>query len=170
MTENPMKQIKVAKVTVNISEGQVGEDVEKATKLVKKLTGKEPVKVQSGEDSKSFGLRPGLKIGAKATLREEEAEEFIKDVAPAVEQINKSNFDGNGNFAFGISEYIDIPGIDYDADIGMKGLEIMVTLERPGYRVKRRDHKPSQIGKDHKISDEEAIEYVQSTLGLEVTQ
>lgn len=167
---NQMKQPKIGKVVVNIGEGQVGDGVEKAYDLIEKLTGQKPVRTESSESSKTFGLRSGLNIGAKVTLRGEDAEEFLKKVAPAIQQINKDQFDGQGNFGFGISEYIDVPGVDYDADIGMKGFEVIVSMERPGYRVKKRDHKPTNIGKKHKVTDEEAIEYVEEELGIEVTQ
>lgn len=163
-----MKQIHIGKVVVNASAGQVGDDVEKAVQLLELLTDSDPVRVESTEASASFGLRSGLKIGAMVTLREEEAREFLEKVVPALEELPASSFDGTGNFSFGISEYIDVPGVDYDADIGMKGFEVAVTLERPGYRVKKRDHKPSDIGKDHKVSDEEAQEFVEDELGVEV--
>lgn len=163
-----MKQIQVAKVTVNIGEGQVGENVEKALELLEKLTGRKPVKTESGPGAKTFGGRSGLNIGAKVTLRGEEAREFLEKVLPAADGIDETAFDGNGNFSFGVAEYIDVPGVDYDADIGMKGFEVAVTLERPGYRVRKRDHKPSKIGKEHRISDQEASEFVEDELGIEV--
>ncbi len=167
---NVMKEIKVAKVTVNIGEGEVGENVEKAVSLLEKLTGRKPVKTESGPESKTFGGRSGLNIGAKVTLRGEEAREFLEKVLPAANEIRSNAFDGNGNFSFGITEYIDVPGVDYDADIGMKGFEVAVTLERPGYRTRKRDHKPSSIGKEQRISDEEAREFVEEELGIEVVQ
>lgn len=166
---NEMKQIKIAKVTVNAGVGQVGDGVEKSYQLLENLTGKKPIRTESGEESRTFGLRSGLNIGAKVTLREDEAREFLEKILPAAgKEISASSFDGNGNFSFGISEYIDIPGVDYDADIGMRGLEVAVTLERPGYRVKKREHKPSEIGSDHRVSDEEAQEFVEEELGAEV--
>ncbi len=170
MAENVMKEVYVSKVTVNIGIGQVGEDVEKAVTLLEKLTDKKPVRAESKESSKTFGLRSGLNIGAMVTLRGEEAQEFIEKVIPAVEEINEDAFDGNGNFSFGISEYIDVPGVDYDADIGMMGFEVTVNLERPGYRVKRRDYKPTHIGKDHEVSDEDAKVFVEEQLGVEVVK
>jgi len=163
-----MKQIQVSKVVVNVGIGQVGENVEKAKKLVEKLTGRTAVKTESKNAAKTFGNRSGLKIGAMTTLRGEEAQEFVEKVIPAVEEIKASQFDGNGNFGFGIGEYIDVPGVDYDADIGMMGFEVAVNLERPGYRVKRRNHKPSEIGEDHIVSDEEAIEFIQNSFDVEV--
>lgn len=167
--ENQMKQVRIEKVVVNIGVGDVGDDVEKSYQLLEKMTGKEPVRTESGPAAKTFGKRGGLNLGVKVTLRAEEARDFLEKVLPAADnQVDASAFDGNGNFAFGISEYIDVPGIDYDSEIGMRGFEVAVSLERPGYRVKRRDHKPSEIGTDHKISDEEAQEFVEEELGAEV--
>jgi large subunit ribosomal protein L5 len=169
MPENEMKQIKVAKVTVNISEENVGDQVEDAYNLIEKLTGREPVRVESSEKAKTFGNRSGLNIAAMITLRGEEAVDFLEKVRPAIEELNADSF-SDGNFAFGISEYIDVPGVDYDADIGMKGFEVNVVLERPGYRVKKRDHKPTQVGDKHKVSNEEAIEFAEEELGFEVSR
>lgn len=170
MAENVMQEIKVEKVTVNIASGEVGDKTEKAVQLLEKLTGKQPVRTESRDAAKSFGLRGGLNIGAMVTLRGEEAREFLEKVLPAADDISESAFDGNGNFGFGVSEYIDVPGVDYDSDIGMRGFEVAVTLERPGYRVKKRDYKSSEVGKDHKVTDEEAIEFVENELGIEVTE
>ena len=167
---NEMKQIRVGQVTVNIGIGQVGDDVEKAKNLLEKITGKEAVTTESKEASKNFGLRSGLNIGAMVTLREEDAEEFLEKVLPAADGISKDSFDGNGNFGFGISEYIDVPGVEYDSDIGMMGFEVAVKLERPGYRVKRRDHKPTHIGESHRVSDEEAVEFIEDNFDVEVSE
>jgi len=165
-----MKQIEVSKVVVNIGVGDVGEGVEKAKNLVEKLTGREAIKTETNDASKTFGKRSGLKIGAMTTLRGEEAENFLEKVMPAVEEIKASQFDSNGNFSFGIGEYIDVPGVDYDADIGMMGFEVAVNLERPGYRVKRRDYKPTEIGEGHLVGDEEAVEFVKEKFGVEVKE
>ncbi len=166
-----MKQIRIEKAVVNIGESEVGEDVDKAVKLLKKITGKDPVKTESNESAKTFGKRGGLNLGAMVTLRGEEAREFVQKVMPAAdEEVSRDAFDGNGNFSFGVSEYIDVPGVDYDSDIGMKGFEVAVEVARPGYRVRKRDHKPTQIGKEHRVDDDEAIEFVQEELGIEVTE
>ena len=166
-----MKQVQIGKVVVNTGAGKVGEEVEKSVKLLEKITGRKPVRTESMDEAKTFGLRGGLEIGAKVTLRGDEAKEFVKNVLPAADnQINKKSFDGNGNFGFGVSEYIDVPGVDYDSDIGMRGFEVYVTLERPGYRIKKRDYKPTQVGKKHKVSDEDAKDFVEEELGAEVVE
>jgi len=167
--QNEMKQIEISKVVINISEGEVGDGVEKAHDLIEKLTGKAPVRTKSKDGSNSFGVRTGLNVGAMATLRGQDAREFLEKVLPAVENLDDSAFDGNGNFSFGVSEYIDVPGTDYDADIGMKGFQVVTVLERPGYRVKRRDYKPSEVGDSHLVDDDEAKEFVQQNLEVEVS-
>jgi len=170
MPENKMKNIKVAQVVVNIGAGEVGDEVEKSKKLVEKLTEDTAVRTESGDAVKTFGKREGLDLGVITTLRGEKARQFLERVMPAAQdRISEKAFDGNGNFSFGISEYIDVPGMDYDSDIGMRGFEVAVKLERPGYRVKKRDHKPGQIGSEHSISDDEASEFVEEELGMEVT-
>ena len=164
---NEMKQIQISKVTVNVGSGDVNE-VEKAVKLLEKVTGSEAVKTESTSDSKGFGKRAGLNIGAMTTLRGEDARKFLEKVLPAAGTIDSDSFDGNGNFSFGIGEYIDIPGVDYDADIGMMGFEVAVKLERPGYRVKKRDYRPSEVGKDHKVTDEDAQNFITENFDVEV--
>ncbi|MFB6209768.1 MAG: 50S ribosomal protein L5 [Candidatus Nanohaloarchaea archaeon] len=166
---NEMKQIRIGKVTVNVGVGDVGDQVDNAIDLLENITGKQAVKTESVEAAKTFGKRSGLKLGAKVTLRGKEAEEFLEKVLPAADNLEENAFDENGNFGFGISEYIDVPGVEYDSDIGMMGFEVAVNLERPGYRVKKRDHKPSEIGKDHRVSAEEAREFVEDRFDVEVT-
>lgn len=165
-----MQQIQIHKVVVNIGVGEVGDQVEQAKKLVEKLTGSTAVKTDSKEASKTFGNRQGLKIGAMTTLRGEDAREFVEKAFTAVDELEASQFNEEGNLSFGVSEYIDVDGVDYDADIGMMGFEVTVVLERPGYRVKRRDYKPSSIGEDHRVTGEEAREYVEDEFDVEVVE
>ncbi|HDN01701.1 MAG TPA: 50S ribosomal protein L5, partial [Candidatus Bathyarchaeota archaeon] len=78
------------------------------------------------------------------------------------------SFDKNGNFGFGIEEHIDIPGMKYDPEIGIYGMNVYVTLERPGYRVKRRRIKKHKIGPKHRITRDEAIIFAEEVLGFKV--
>lgn len=107
----------------------------------------------------------------KTTLRGQEAMEFLKKVLQALEnRLKDSQFDSSGNFSFGIHEYINIPGIKYDPDVGILGMDVAVTLERPGFRVRKRRLRPGKIGKSHLIKKEEAIEWARKNLGVEVTK
>lgn len=166
---NTMEQIQIHKVTVNISIGEVGDDVQKAADLIERLTGSDSVKTKSGDDAKGFGVRSGLDIGAMTTLRGDEAYDLLERLFEAREDnIHINNFDAQGNVSFGIGEYINIPGIEYDPDIGMMGLEVAVTLERPGFRVKRRKEDTRPIGDSHRISPEDAANYMQEQFGIEI--
>jgi len=166
---NEMEQIHVQKVTVNIGIGEVGDDVQLAKKLIERLTGSDAVTTESTFEARGFGVRDGLNIGAKTTLRGEAAEEFLERMFDALEDdISISQFDETGNFSFGIPEYINVPGMDYDPDIGMMGFEIAVNLERPGYRVGRRKEDTRSVGDDHRVTPDEAAEFVQDRFGIEV--
>ncbi len=166
---NPMKQIRIEKITLNIGIGEVGTEVEKAVNLLERLTDSKAVKTESKSSAKGFGLREGLEIGAKTTLRGEKAKDILPKLFDGMDyQLSLDNFDKTGNFSFSVEEYINIPGVDYDPDIGMQGFDVAVTLERPGFRVKKRQVDTREVGKNHKIKPEEAAEFVQEEFGLDV--
>ncbi len=166
-----MKRIKIEKVTLNIGSGKPGDELEKAVKLLNKITGCKPVKTEAKRRIPTWGLRPGLQIGTKVTLRGKPAQELLKRLLKAKDDLlNRENFDSLGNFSFGIHEYLDIPGIQYDPSIGIIGLEAAVTLTRPGYSVKLRRIKRRCIGKRHQITKEEAIEYMVNEFGIKIKE
>ena len=165
---NPMKEIKVTKLTLNIGAGKNEEMLKKGLKLLAKLSDVKPVATTSNKRIPGWGLRPGLKIGAKVTIRKD-AEALLKRLLEAKSnQLFAKNFDQSGNFAFGIHEYIDIPGLEYDPDLKIMGLEVAITLERPGFRIKKRKLGSNKVGKTHLISKEQAITFVQEKFGIEV--
>ena len=51
--------------------------------------------------------------------------------------MSESSFDDRGSVSFGLKEHIEIPGIRYDPEIGIWGMNVSVLLERPGGRVSR---------------------------------
>ena len=165
---NVMKTIRIEKITLNIGAGKNEDALKKGIKLLQKLSTKAPIKTLAKKRIPTWGLRPGLAIGAKVTIREG-AEALLKRLLVAKENTLKiKNFDLKGNFSFGIPEYIDIEGLEYDPELKIIGLEVAATLTRPGYRVKRRKLQPSAIGKSHSITKEEAIAFVQEKLGVTV--
>lgn len=168
MTDNPMEQIRIHKVTLNVGVGEVGDRVQKAVKLLETITGSDAVTTESTESAKGFGLRDGLEIGAKTTIRDETARDVLPRLFDATDKnLSLDNFDDQGNFSFSVEEYINVSGIEYDPGIGMMGFDVAVTLERPGFRVKRRRN-PRSLGEDHKITPEEAANFVQEAFGVEV--
>ncbi len=164
---NPMRKIRIEKVTINIGCGEAGEKLEKAKKLLENLTNRKVVITKTHRRT-TFGTAKGRPIGCKVTLRGKEAEEFLKKAFDAIDnKLQKTVFDAQGNFSFGIKEHIDIPGVRYDPEIGIFGMDVCVTLERPGFRVKRKKLS-SKIGKKHLIKPEEAIEWVSKIYGVEI--
>ena len=117
----------------------------------------------------TWGLRPGLPIGCKLTLRGKPAKEMLIRLLSAKDNtLEEKQFDKEGNLAFGVPEYIDIAGAKYDPKIGMAGLEVCVTLGRPGFRIKRRRIKQNKIPNKHRIPKEEAIEFMKKEFGIKV--
>ncbi|MFH1978510.1 MAG: 50S ribosomal protein L5 [Candidatus Aenigmatarchaeota archaeon] len=168
MTENPMRQIRIEKVTVNMGAGEAGAKLDNSVKLIEKLTGAKIVITKTHKRT-TFGGPKKKPIGAKTTLRGKKAEEFLELMLKAVEnKLRKKQFDVNGNFSFGIKEYIDIPGVKYDPDIGIMGMDICVTLQRPGYRVKNRKINQRKIGMKHNIKKEDSMEFMKTRFKVEV--
>ncbi len=166
---NKMKEIKVAKVTLNIGAGKDQNQIKKGIMLLRNITNEKPVETVTKKRIAGWGIRPGLPIGCKVTLRKEKAVKLLKNLINAKEsKLNEKQFDDNGNIAFGIAEYIDIPEVKYDPKIGIIGLEVCVTLERAGYRVKKRKICKRKIHKNHKISKEEAIEFMKKEFGIKI--
>ena len=164
-----MKQISVEKVTLNIGAGTDQAKLEKGIKLIGNITGSTPVKTFTKKRIQEWNLRPGLPIGCKLTLRKNEAVDLLKKLLEAKDNtLQVSNLDSEGNISFGISEYIDIPGIEYNPDIGIMGLQVCITLKRDGFRIKRRNLKRREIPRRHRIKKEEAIDFMKSKFNLRI--
>lgn len=175
MEGNPMKQVRLEKVVVNIGVGEPGTRLENAEEILKRVvratTGADvrPVRTVSDKKIPKWGIRPGLPIGVKVTLRGDVAEKFLRAAFDAVNnRIQRKSFDLQGNFSFGIREYIDIPNVKYDPSVGIFGMDVCVSLERPGYRVKRRKIRRAKVGKGHIITEEDAFAFVTEKFGVEV--
>lgn len=163
-----MLAIRVEKVTLNIGCGDDKDKIERAQKLLEMLTQRKVVITKSKRRS-TFGVTKGKPIGVMVTLRKKEAVEFLKKALAGVENKLKSNqFDSEGNFSFGIKEYIDIPTVKYNHTVGMLGFDVAVTLERAGYRTKRRRIQKRDIPRKHKINKEEAMDWVRNTFGVDI--
>ena len=167
--ENPMRKIRIGKVTVNIGVGESGEQLEKAKKVLQQVTGQAPSSRNAKRTVKDFGIRKGEPIGCIVTLRGEKAVGFLRTSLVAVNnRLKESSFDEYGNFAFGIKEHIEIPKTRYFPELGIFGMDVTVTLERPGYRIKRRSYHRSNIGTSHLIDKSEAIEFAKQNFNLEI--
>jgi len=168
---NVMEEVRVEKVVVHISVGGDWERLQKAVKLLEMLTGRKPVVRRAKKTIKAFGISRKQPISTMVTLRGEAAEEFLRRALEAVDnKIKSSSFDGMGNVAFGIKEHLMLPGVKYDPEIGVFGMDVIVHLVKPGYRVKLRRYRRSRLGRRNIVTKEEAIEYMRSRFGVEVVE
>jgi large subunit ribosomal protein L5 len=162
-----MRRPRIDKVVVNIGVGKSGEPLERASQVLKDLTGQTPSKRKAQVTIRDFGVRMGEPIAAIVTLRKQAALDFLNKVLPVIDnKISDRSFDLRGNFSFGIKEHIEIAGVKYDPNIGIFGMDVCVALSRPGYRVKNRRKKEAKIGSGHVLKPEEAKVFVKDTLGV----
>ena len=162
-----MLKVELEKITLNFGAGTDETKLNKGIELLKKITGREPIKTFAKRRIPTWGIRPGLPIGAKVTLRRKAAIEILDRLLKAVDyKIKKSCIDG-GNISFGIREYVDIPNVAYDPRIGLLGLEVCITLKRPGYRVASRWRAKHKIPKRHRVSTGDAVAWLEN-LGVKI--
>jgi large subunit ribosomal protein L5 len=167
--EQPMLKPRIEKVVVNLNIGKSGEPLEKASRVLKELTNQTAIKKKAKKTIRDFGLRKGESIACVVTLRKRAAIDFLKKVLPVVDsRISRSSFDRQGNFAFGIKEHIEIAGVKYDPDVGIFGMDVCVSVNRPGYRVKTRRKQKAHIGSKHLLTPDESVFFVKQTLGVEI--
>ena len=167
---NPMKKPRLEKLVLNIGVGSGGEELERATTVLETITGRKAVKTMSKKNIKEFNLRKGRPIGTKVTVRGIEAEKLLKRLLIVTNnKILKKSFDNYGNFGFGITEHISIPGIEYDTEIGIYGLDVCGKIVRPGMRVKYRRIK-SKISKHHYVSKLEAQEFLNKKFNVSIVK
>ena len=167
--EQPMLRPRIEKVVVNLNVGKSGEPLEKAFKVLQEIAGQTPVKKNAKASIRDFGIRKGEPIACVVTLRRQPAIDFLKKILPVIDnKINKSSFDDRGNFAFGLKEHIEIPGVKYDPDVGIFGMDVCVTINRPGDRVSDRRKRKAKVGHKHVLTPEESILFTKQTLGVEI--
>jgi large subunit ribosomal protein L5 len=164
-----MREVRIEKLTINIGCGKDQSKLDKAVELLKSISGKVPVKTYTQKRIQEWGLRPGLPIGTKITLRKDEAAEMLRRLLDARDfRLVESQFDENGNISFGVHEYIDIPGVKYDPKIGIMGLQACVTLERPGFRIKRRKVFQKRLPRKQRITRLEAIDFMTKNFSIKM--
>lgn len=157
--KNIMRKIKIEKVVLSI--GGTGEDLEKGVKLLKLISEKKPAKIKSKRRIPSFDVRPGLEVGAVVTLRKN-PEELLTKMLATIDNVLKKKQISENNFSFGVKEYIEIPGIEYQRDIGIMGFDVTIVFKRAGRRVSLKKIKRGKIPKRQVISKEEIINFMET--------
>lgn len=168
--QHKMRKPKVASLILHCSVGESGEALERVKKIIESIGEMKTVETKARRTFREFGIRQHEPIGAKVTIRDQE--KIMKLIPRLFDmrdfKISKRAFDKEGNFGFGIKEHIDILETRYDPNLGVTGLDVFFTLERPGFRVKRRFRSPRKIPGKHRISRDEAIVFAETELGITV--
>lgn len=158
MKQNVMEKIKLEKIILGV--GGTGEVLEKGIKIIERITLKKASRRKSKKRIPTLGVRPGLEIGAMITIRKN-PEEMLKRLLVAKENTLKIKQASENTLSFGIKEYIEIPGMEYQRDIGIVGFDVTITLKRAGKRTGLK-----KIGRGKKstrqiISKEEVIKFME---------
>ena len=167
--ETTMKKISIAKVVLNMGVGKSGEPIEQAKRALEQIAGQKPNSRNAKATQRDWGVHKGEPIGVAVTLRRQPAIELIKRLFTAKgNQMKGSSFDDFGNLSFGIKEHIDIPGVKYDPQIGILGLNVSISLERPGFNIRFRSKHKASVGNNHRITSEDAKAFLTKEFGIEV--
>ncbi len=167
--EPTMKKITVAKVVLNMGVGKSGDPIERARRALQQISGQQPNTRAARATQRDWGVHKGEPIGVAVTIRKQPAIELMKRLFAAKgNQIKGSSFDNFGNVSFGIKEHIDIPGVKYDPDIGIVGLNISISLTRPGFNIRVRSKHKASVGRGHIITAETAKAFLSHEFGIQV--
>ena len=137
---NIMEVPRLDKIVINMGVGKATQQpslLEGAVKDLEQIPGQKPLVTKARQSIASFKLREGNAIGAKVTLRGDRMWEFLdRLIALAIPRIRdfrglSANFDGHGNYTFGVTEQTIFPEIDYDKVDAPRGMDItFVTTAR----------------------------------------
>ena len=165
---NKMSEPKIEKVVLNI--GGTDEKIEKGVKLLERFTGKKPVRRKSNKRIPTLGISPGMEVGCMVTIRGEKAKEILQRLFDAVDNEIREKKITKNSLSFGIDEYIEIPGFEYQRDIGIIGLSVSVSFSKPGKRVEKRKIKKSKMADKQQVSEKEIIKYLKQNFDVEVIE
>ncbi len=164
--DNEMREVKIERVVVSFS--GVKETLDKGIKLLEKITKKKASKRKTSKRIPEFGIRPGLEVGCIVTIRGEEAERLLGKLLAAINNKLDKKQIVNNHFSFGIEEYIEIPGEEYDREIGITGFKVSVVFKRKGKRVKKKKIKYSKLPKKQEVTKDEIIDYMINKFETEI--
>ena len=134
--DNVMQIPGVVKVVVNMGVGEAARDaklIEGAVRDLATITGQKPIIRKATKSIAQFKLREGMPIGAKVTLRGDRMWEFLDRLLtialPRIRDfrgLSAKQFDGNGNYTFGLQEQSVFHEIDQDRIDRVRGMDITV--------------------------------------------
>lgn len=168
MNENKMREIEIEKMVLHC--GGTEDKLEKSIKLLEKITESKKIYiVRSTRRIPAFGISPGKKSGCKVTIRnKDQINDLLKRFFSTLDnQISKKQITEN-QVCFGIHEYIEIPGLEYDRDIGISGFEVMVVFKRKGKSVISKKIKRGKLPKKQHVTKDEIISFLIKHFEVEI--
>lgn len=166
---NSMRTPVVEKVIVHMGVGESGQHLVNAEEILRTITGQEVVRCFAKRTLPAFSIKKNEPIGCKVTLRGQKAQQFLETALGIVDKtLARSQFDSLGNVSFGIEEHTDFPGMRYDPNIGVFGMDITVVIKRPGERICKRRIATRKIPTNHRVTVEDAVAFLNESYGVEV--
>ncbi|WP_340537037.1 50S ribosomal protein L5 [Nocardioides sp. GXZ039] len=133
---NVMQVPGLVKIVVNMGVGEAARDsklIEGAIRDLTAITGQKPAVTRARKSIAQFKLREGMPIGAHVTLRGDRMWEFLDRLLsialPRIRDfrgLNPGQFDGNGNYTFGLTEQVMFHEIDQDKVDRQRGMDITI--------------------------------------------
>ncbi len=159
--DNPLRALRLAKIVINIGVGEAGDRRTRAERVIQMLTSHKPVATRARGSNRDLGVRVGMEIGAKVTLRGADATRFLeRALATRENQLDPASIDRNGHLSFGVPDYTDFDGMKYDPKIGIYGLDVSVEITRSGARVRSRARSPRPLPHQQRVAPEETRRFL----------
>jgi large subunit ribosomal protein L5 len=169
MEQNKMRNVEIEKIVLNC--GGIEDKLERSIKLLEIITKRKVQIIKSTKRLPGFGISPGKKSGCKITIRKkQEIVGILKRLFAAVDNRISPKQIVENHASFGIREYIEIPGMEYNREIGMLGLEIDIAFKRKGKRVKIKKIKKGKYPKRQNVTKQEIVDYLIKHFNLEIEQ
>lgn len=134
--DNLLRVVRLDKIVINVGVGEAPKNAKLLDSIVEEVTliaGQKPVVTRARKSISNFGLREGMPVGVKVTLRGARMYEFLdRLINVAIPRIRDFRgvasraFDGRGNYTLGVKEQMVFPEIDYDNMQKIHGMDIVI--------------------------------------------
>merc|ERR1711966_318962 len=166
--DNVMRRVICDKLVINIAVGESGDRLTKAIRVLQQLSDQTPVENTARYTVRTFGVRRNEKIACHVTVRGHKAMDLIERGLKITDyEISAKHFSESGTFGFGVNEHIDL-GLKYDPATGIYGMDFYCVLRRPGFNVAKKKAKRGRLGVTHRVTKEDAMEWVRQTFNAEI--